>query len=138
MTITVHTDGASRGNPGAASVAYVITGLGSEPVEYHQAIGLFSNNQAEYRALIAALEFLVREGVKDSAVYLYSDSELLVRQMLGEYRVKNAELQAVFAQAKQLSRVLEEARNRLTFRAVRREQNRRADWLANRALEEQK
>lgn len=137
MNITVHTDGASRGNPGPSSVAFTIGGLKSEPIEYYQTIGLFSNNQAEYRALIAALELLVREKVANSEVHFYSDSELLIKQMLGEYRVKDAKLRTVFDTAKQLSRSLEAEQNQLTFSAVRREQNRRADQLANRALDEQ-
>ena len=74
MNITVHTDGASRGNPGASAIAFVINGLPDGKVEYKEAIGTFSNNQAEYRAMLSALEKLLELGIEDADISIFSCS----------------------------------------------------------------
>lgn len=126
---TIHIDGGSRGNPGAAAYAVVLTRDGAQPVEEAQTIGTATNNVAEYTGLVRGLELAADLGVKQLAVM--SDSELLVKQMNGEYRVKNAELQELYRQASEL-------RNRfdgVTLAHVRREMNKRADFLCNEALD---
>ncbi len=122
---TIHVDGGSRGNPGPAAYAFVIRIDGQPDVEGAATIGTATNNIAEYTALVRALEKAAELGLRDLAVL--SDSELMVKQMNGEYRVKNADLQDLYAEAQELRRRFE----RVTLSHVRREQNKRADELCN-------
>ncbi|MEK7202529.1 MAG: ribonuclease HI family protein [Patescibacteria group bacterium] len=134
--IVIHTDGASRGNPGAAAIAFVIDGLPSGALEYKKAIGIYSNNQAEYRAMLSALEKLVELEIKDSEIDFLADSELMIKQIKGEYRVKDANLRPLYDQAMGHFATLKAGGNELQFTAIRRERNTRADRLANIALDE--
>ena len=129
VVAVIHIDGASRGNPGDAAYAVVIQVPGREPVEEFGALGKETNNVAEYTALIRALERAKILGL--SRLHIHSDSELLVKQMNGEYRVKNDDLRWLFNEAQGL--VKQFASVRLTH--VRREENRRADELCNQALD---
>jgi ribonuclease HI len=126
---TMHIDGASRGNPGKAAYAVVLARPGMPVVEEADAIGTASNNVAEYTALVEGLTLAAELGVK--SLQVYSDSELLVKQMNGEYKVKNDDLRALFERASQLRRQFE----RVTLTHVRREQNKRADQIGNEALD---
>jgi ribonuclease HI len=122
-------DGASRGNPGEAAYALVIERPGSSDYEEADQIGKTTNNIAEYTALLRALERAEQLGGR--RLEIFSDSELLVKQMNGEYRVKNAELKALHALAsKRVSQF-----DRVTLTHVRREQNARADAMCNAALD---
>jgi len=124
------TDGGARGNPGPAAYGYVLeTGDGTILDSRGQTIGVATNNVAEYRALIAGLEAALGRGVDELDVV--SDSELLVKQMLGEYRVKNETLRSLHAEATRLAREL----GSVSYRAVRREHNELADRLVNDALD---
>jgi ribonuclease HI len=124
------TDGGARGNPGPAAFGYVLeTEDGTVLDARGEAIGVATNNVAEYRALVAGLEKALERGVDELDVV--SDSELLVKQMRGEYRVKNAALAELNAQAARLAARL----RRVTYRAVRREHNELADRLVNEALD---
>jgi ribonuclease H / adenosylcobalamin/alpha-ribazole phosphatase len=130
MKARLFTDGGARGNPGPAAYGFVLeaeddTVLASEG----QAIGVATNNVAEYRALIAGLERAVELGIDE--VEVVSDSELLVKQMRGEYRVKNEVLQNLNSQAAGLASRLRKVR----YTAVRREHNELADRLVNEALD---
>ena len=129
MKATIHVDGGSRGNPGPAAFAFVIRIDGHPDVEGAATIGTATNNIAEYTALIRALEKSAELGLRDLAVL--SDSELMVKQMNGEYRVKNADLQDLYAEASDLRRRFD----RVTLDHVRREKNKRADELCNLALD---
>ena len=129
--ILIHTDGASRGNPGPAAFAYILQRDGEEPIEEAGRIGRMTNNQAEYTALVRALEHALELGAAHR-VLVHSDSELLVKQMRGEYRVKNEDLRDLYEQARALSGRF---RGGVTFRHVRREENGRADALGNEALD---
>lgn len=129
QVVQVHIDGAARGNPGPAAYAFIINGPGTQAVEEKGCLGSTTNNQAEYTALVRALQKAVELGIQ--RLLVHSDSELLVKQMNGEYRVKNESLRELYDQAKELSRRLE----RVTFRHVPREQNKRADELCNEALD---
>jgi ribonuclease HI len=129
--LTIHTDGASRGNPGAAAYAYVIERDGEPLFEEAGCLGRMTNNQAEYIALIKALEHALELGA-DNRLLVHSDSELLVKQMNGQYRVKNEDLRDLYEQARALVRRFE---GPVTIRHVRREQNSRADALCNEALD---
>jgi ribonuclease HI len=128
-TATVHIDGAARGNPGPAAYAVVLRRPGLPTIEEAEPIGKATNNVAEYTALVRALELASELGVKTLAVF--SDSELLVKQMNGEYRVKNADLQELYAEAQTLRKRFD----RVTLTHVRRAQNADADRLGNLALD---
>jgi ribonuclease HI len=124
------TDGGSRGNPGPAAYAFVLEAEDGTVLDARgEPIGVATNNVAEYAALVAGLERAVDAGVDDLEVV--SDSELLVKQMRGEYRVKNRALQDLFLDASQLARKV----GRVKYTAVRREHNELADSLVNEALD---
>ena len=127
----VNIDGASRGNPGPAAYGVVIRDAPGEIVaKLKKYIGRFTNNVAEYYGLIAAMDYAQSHGVR--AIRIESDSELLVKQMRGLYKVKSADLQPLFERAKKMSQAFESFR----IDHVYREQNREADALANEALDE--
>lgn len=126
----IFTDGASRGNPGPAAIGIVFARKGGEDLAEHaEAIGRATNNVAEYRAVVTALEFCLKWGVK--RVHLKLDSELIVRQLLGVYRVKSPELRPLYQQVAFMSRGMAE----FEVIHVRRDENAHADALANRALD---
>jgi probable phosphoglycerate mutase len=130
MKVRLYTDGGARGNPGPAAYAFVLEAEdGTVLAAEGQAIGVATNNVAEYSALVAGLERAVELGLDD--VEVVSDSELLVKQMRGEYRVKNDALRALSLEAAALARKL----RRVEYRAVRREHNELADRLVNEALD---
>ncbi len=123
-------DGASRGNPGPAAYAVVIRDPeGKLVLELAKKFGRDTNNVAEYYALLAALDYATTHGI--SALRIRSDSELLVRQMQGRYKVKSADLKPLHERASILSRQLKY----FAIEHVRREQNSEADALANVALD---
>jgi ribonuclease HI len=124
------TDGGARGNPGPAAYGYVLEAEDGTVLAAHgDAIGTATNNVAEYRALIAGLEKALELDVDELEVM--SDSELLVKQMRGEYRVKKPTLRELWDEAAELERRLGSVR----YRAVRREHNELADRLVNDALD---
>ena len=130
MKARLFTDGGARGNPGPAASAYVIeTDDGTVLAAHSEAIGVATNNVAEYRALVAGLEKARDVGLHELEVV--SDSELLVKQMRGEYKVKNAALRELSLRAAQLAREIGDVR----YTAVRREHNELADRLVNEALD---
>jgi ribonuclease HI len=124
------TDGGARGNPGPAAYGYVLEAEDGTVLDARgETIGVATNNVAEYRALIAGLEKAVELGIDELEVV--SDSELLVKQMQGEYRVKNEALRELNDEANSLERKL----GRVRYKAVRREHNELADKLVNDALD---
>jgi ribonuclease H / adenosylcobalamin/alpha-ribazole phosphatase len=126
----LYTDGGARGNPGPAAAAYVLQAEDGHVLAAHgEAIGVATNNVAEYRALVAGLAKALEVGADD--VEVVSDSELLVKQMTGDYRVKNPALIELSLQAAALARRL----GRVRYRAVKRAENELADRLVNEALD---
>jgi len=124
------TDGGARGNPGPAAYAYVLEAEDGTVLAAHgEAIGVATNNVAEYSALIAGLEKAVELSIGELQVI--SDSELMVKQMRGEYKVKNEALRELSLLASGLAREL----GSVTYTAVRREHNKLADQLVNEALD---
>jgi len=124
------TDGGARGNPGPAAYAYVLEAEDGTVLHAQgEAIGVATNNVAEYRALVEGLRRAVESGVDELEVV--SDSELIVKQMRGEYRIKNEALRALADEAAALARRI----RLVTYTAVRREHNELADRLVNEALD---
>jgi ribonuclease HI len=129
--ITAYIDGGSRGNPGPAGYGVqIVEDDGAVVDELRQFVGDTTNNVAEYRGLIAALTWAVDRGLR--SLHVRSDSELLVKQLRGEYRVRNAGLQPLYHDARTLVTRI----GRVTFEHVRRERNTEADRLANLAMDE--
>jgi ribonuclease HI len=126
-TLVAYVDGGSRGNPGEAGAGIYLERLGSPWRGLYEYLGRQTNNYAEYSALLCALDFALHHGFRKMTVY--ADSELLVRQMTGQYKVRNAGLLQLHARAQTLARRLD----RFAIHHIRREQNRKADALANRA-----
>jgi len=130
MRLIAYSDGASRGNPGPAAIGALVLGEDGQPLaEISRHIGRGTNNEAEYRAAIAAVEAAMALGAR--SVELRMDSELIVRQYNGAYRVRNPALMRHFQRLAALGRQLD----RLELVHVPRELNRDADRLANRALD---
>jgi len=127
---TCNIDGAARGNPGPASYGVVVRdSSGAVVARLQKYIGRFTNNVAEYYALIAALDYAQAHSVRN--VRIQSDSELLVKQMRGQYKVKSPDLRPLFERAKKMSQSFAS----FAIEHVYREQNREADVLANEALD---
>lgn len=130
-TLHIHIDGASRGNPGEAGFGvHVARPDGTEIAGLYGYLGRATNNVAEYQALLHALRYALARGAR--AVRVFSDSELVVRQVEGRYRVKHPDMVPLHREASALLRRFPEA----SLAHVRREQNKEADLLANRALDE--
>ena len=130
MNARLYTDGGARGNPGPAAAAYVLEAEDGTVLDAHgETIGVATNNVAEYRALVAGLAKAFELGVDELEVV--SDSELLVKQMNGDYRVKNRALIELSLEARALARRL----GRVRYTAVRRAENELADRLVNEALD---
>ena len=130
MKARLSTDGGARGNPGPAAYAFVLEAEDGTVLDAQgHAIGVATNNVAEYRALVEGLRRAAELGLEE--VEVVSDSELLVKQMRGEYRVKNEALRLLNREAASLAARIP----RVTYTAVRREHNELADRLVNEALD---
>ena len=130
MSVVAYVDGGARGNPGPAGFGVRIEQPDGAPIEeFSEAIGTATNNVAEYRGLLAALEWAKAHGERD--VHVRSDSLLLVQQMLGNFKVKNAGLQPLYAKARLLAYEI----GNVTFEHVGRAKNAHADRLANAAMD---
>jgi ribonuclease HI len=129
--IRAYIDGGARGNPGPAGYGVRIEDAdGTLVEELYGAVGIATNNVAEYKGLLAALEWAIDHGHRD--LQIRADSELLVKQMRGEYRVKNPGLQPLVARARLLIVQLDG----VTFEHIRRDQNKEADRLSNLGMDE--
>lgn len=128
--ITAYIDGGARGNPGPAGYGVHIELPDGSVAELHGALGIATNNVAEYNGLLAALKWAIDHGHRE--VQIRADSELLVKQMRGEYKVKHPGLQPLVARARLLVAQLDG----VTFKHVRREQNQDADRLSNVGMDE--
>lgn len=130
MKLTINIDGGSRGNPGPAAYGCYIQGAGSSPIRLKGRLGIATNNVAEYHGLIRALEKSIELGA--SEVHIRADSELMVRQMTGVYRVKNEQIAVLFKHANDLAAQI----GKVHYQHVYREQNSMADALCNEALDD--
>lgn len=130
MELTIYTDGASRNNPGEAGAGIFILRDGEPIKRIARYLGSTTNNIAEYTAAIIGLEQAVKLGA--SRVKLHADSELLVKQINGQYRVKNEGLKPLYARVKELIAKI----NSVEVQYIPREKNKEADALANKAIDE--
>ena len=129
--IVAYIDGGARGNPGPAGYGVSIQSSdGNVVAELHGALGIATNNIAEYNGLLAALQWAIDHNAR--RVHIRADSELLVKQMRGEYRVKNPGLQPLYVRARLLAAQLDDVK----FEHVRRELNKDADRLSNVGMDE--
>jgi ribonuclease HI len=129
-TLTIYTDGAARGNPGPAAVgAVLLNESGRQVGAISKSLGVTTNNQAEYRAIIAALDKAISLGARQ--VTLYSDSELVVNQINGRYKIKHVALRPLYQEIVRLIGALEQFK----ISCIPREKNAAADALANKALD---
>ncbi len=130
--VVIYSDGGARGNPGPAGIGAVISEKNKVIHEVSEYIGEATNNQAEYRALIAALKW-VKENIKEIAgIQCYLDSELVVKQLNGHYKLKNSGLKELFWEIKDF---IMEFQNNINFHYIPRTQNKRADQLVNMAID---
>lgn len=135
LRLVIHIDGAARGNPGPAGIGVMLeTRDGLLRRTLFRYLGKATNNVAEYEALLLALQEAVK--LQPDIVKIRSDSELLVRQIQGRYRVKSPRLAVLYAQALTLIHQLSAAKCRVSVEHIGRELNREADALANRAIDE--
>ncbi len=125
----LNTDGGSRGNPGPAGIGGVLKNGKEEVAIFSKYIGEKTNNQAEYAALIVGLTQAHKKGIKKITCRL--DSQLIVKQLNGEYRVKHEMMKPLFAQVKKLEKEFSD----ISYEHVRREKNTEADALVNKALD---
>lgn len=133
--LVIYTDGGSRGNPGPAAVGIVINNSsGSLVHQFAQTIGTATNNHAEYQAVIAALEWLVKNPPAPQSIAFYLDSALVVHQLNGLWKIKDSNLRSQLIQVRQLEGALN---TRISYSHVPREQNTQADLLLNQALDNQ-
>ncbi len=132
IKLVVNTDGGSRGNPGPAALGAVVYGDdGAEIIRLKKTIGVATNNQAEYQALVLVLEWVLRQ-YQTANVIARLDSELVVKQLRGQYKMKNAALRSHFERVLQL---VKDLGGEVQFEHVPREQNKLADQLVNEALD---
>ena len=130
MTYSLHADGGSRGNPGPGAIGVVIENdKGKEIFELSKYIGECTNNEAEYQALIAGLKAAKKKGIENLDVFL--DSELVTKQVNGEYKVKSPNLKKYYVEAANFRKSFE----KLQFIHVKRHKNVKADALVNKALD---
>lgn len=128
--MSIHIDGASRGNPGYSGIGIVITKNNNKIAEYKEFIGMKTNNQAEYIALKKALE--IASSIDDQIAVL-SDSELVINQRTNHYKIRNKQLKVLFREITNLEKNF----RTVVYRHIPREINRDADLLANQAIDEQ-
>lgn len=131
MSYKLFSDGGARGNPGPAAIGAVLYQDDEELATVSEYIGETTNNQAEYRAILAGVELALEKGVKELECFL--DSELIVEQLNQRYKVKDKELAKLFVKVWNLTLKFD----KISFTHVRREGNKRADQLVNQALDKQ-
>ena len=135
MTVLkIYSDGGSRGNPGKAACAFVVYSGNKLLHEESSYLGVTTNNQAEYYGVLNALNWLSKEDTKLSYVNFYLDSELVVKQLNGQYKVKSKELKSLYDKCK---RLIKEFAYSIVFTHVPRVENKKADNLLNECLDNQ-
>lgn len=136
--LEIHTDGGSRGNPGPAACGFVAEENGSEIFKGSKYLGHQTNNFAEYYGIVLALEWLTKQSsnlqISNKQIFFYLDSELVVRQLNGIYKIKNSDLQSL---SQKIKKIILENKMKVVFKNVPREKNKIADGLVNKELDKQ-
>ena len=137
--IIIYTDGGSRGNPGEAAIGIVIKNEGGDVIKtYGEVLGIATNNMAEYTAIVVALQkvkqLLGKERTKKTEIEFRMDSELAMKQLNGEYKIENEDLQPLFLKIWNLKFDF----GKMSFKHIPREKNKEADTLVNEALDRKK
>lgn len=132
MKLVIHTDGGSRGNPGQAAVGVVIESSKGETIELGRRLGIKTNNEAEYMAVIVALEEVINRKITPEQISFVLDSLLVVNQLKGSYKVKQAHLQELLSKIRKLETQIGA---KMAYSHVLRGENREADRLVNEALD---
>jgi ribonuclease HI len=133
-TYIIHTDGGSRNNPGKAAIGVVIEQNGKLIHEFGKTIGIATNNVAEYTAVVEALQYMnTLEKTGERVIHFILDSQLVVNQLNGLFKIKDSTLREFVFKVRHLE---QEVGGHISYEAVRREQNKRADYFVNRALDE--
>lgn len=133
--LVIHCDGASRGNPGPAASGFVVYKNSLEIFKAGYSIGVETNNVAEYKAVIFALEWLIKFSQEFESVEIVLDSQLVARQLIGEYKIKNVKLISLAKKIKKLENYL---KHRINYSSVLRSKNKIADGLVNQVLDQNK
>lgn len=139
-TLQINTDGGSRNNPGPSAVGVYATSKNEEVFTISQYLGIATNNEAEYQAVVYALNYLIKNNLTAEKVLFVLDSELIVKQITGVYKVKQPHLQTLKTEVLSLIKKLIESGQLkdVSFTNVLREKNKQADLLVNLALDSQK
>jgi ribonuclease HI len=130
MTLTIYTDGGSRSNPGEAGIGVHAVNDGAVVFELSEYLGVQTNNYAEYTAVVRALETCIARGIREEIAFLL-DSKLVVEQVQGHWKVKEATLRPLVTRVQELTREFPS----VTFTHIPREKNKEADRLANEAMD---
>lgn len=134
--IIIHSDGGSRGNPGHAGIGYVITADQETIQQTGEYIGQTTNNVAEYKAILTALSTLLKKEIIADEISCFLDSELVVRQLGGQYKIKNANLQVLAAEVIQtIAKLKNKGVKSIRFTSILRQENKIADSLVNQAID---
>ena len=134
VSLTIYCDGGSRGNPGMASSGFVVYKDGEKIYEGGKFLGINTNNFAEYMAVVLSLEWLLESGYVDGTVNFFLDSELVVKQLTGLYKIKNEILLSLVFKIKDLEKKLG---SKFSYTHILRAKNKEADLVVNRILDEQ-
>ena len=140
MTLIVYTDGGSRGNPGPAAAAFIIADSSGRPIKQSGVyLGVSTNNQAEYQAVLQALTWISQNQITYSSekIDFYLDSELVARQLSGQYKIKSNELIRLALRVKNIQNLLSSQNIQIAFYSIPRELNKSADRLVNQTLDSQ-
>lgn len=132
MKLTIHTDGGARGNPGPAAIGVSVVHNGKTIGEVSKAIGEATNNVAEYQAVVEALLWIQNSNMRPREIAFFLDSTLVVNQLNGIFKIKEPHLRELLLRIKQLEQGIDAT---ISYTAVRREFNKRADFLVNQALD---
>ena len=132
--INIYVDGGSRGNPGMAAAAFVVVEKGKVITRKGYYIGKRTNNEAEYSSVIYALQWLVENNEKYNKVAIFLDSELVTKQLRGEYKIKSQNLMPLLKKAKALENIFP---SEIIYKNIPREKNNLADYLVNKVLDKE-
>ncbi len=139
QSLTINTDGGSRGNPGPSAIGVVCLSDTEQVFQLSEYIGITTNNVAEYTAVLKSLEYLIANEISASNVSFFLDSELIVKQLQGLYKIKQPHLQELNSLVKQKIEILKNKNSlrEISFTHVLREKNKEADHLVNLSLDSQ-